>query len=228
MTTSAYQQASTPLHSGKTLTLLEPTQADYQQATTFIKAGFARNYNAVISEFMPYLMTIADSKITAVMGIRPATAPLFIEQYLERPIETTLGDSALKREHIVEVGNLVSDNRHNTLSLFIVVTRTLYCAGYQQMVFCATGKVAAILRRVGASLDPIVEADSQRVGASLAQWGSYYEHHPTVMRLDLAQANHLISNSPLLNTFAAPFEEAITAMASRLHVVQGVVQGAAQ
>ncbi len=198
------------------IAMLEQGNSGRKQAEAFVSNGFAVNHDAIIRNFMPYLVALGAPDIEAVIGIRPATEQLFLEQYLDHPIETLMEDASLQRAQIAEVGNLVSDNRHFTLTAFMIVTAALHRAGFKQMVFCATAQVAAILRRVGADLCPIVEADGRRIGDSLAEWGRYYDHAPTIMRLDLAPAAALIESSPLLRRYCQPYQAEIDNIAQRL------------
>ncbi len=91
----------------------------------------------------------------------------------------------------------------------MVTAVSLYRNGFQAMVFCATRQVAAILEATGARLQAIVEADGRRLGASLPEWGRYYDTRPVVMHLALDTVVELIAASPLLQRLSAGQELAI-------------------
>jgi len=167
-------------------------------AESFVQQRFSKVHNACIREFMPSLVTVNHPNISACVGIRVATENLFIEHYLDMPIEQAHPALNIPREHIVEVGNLVSTSRHATLLLFLVIASALYEAGFREMVFCATAQVATILKTAGADLYPIVEADGSRMGDSLSEWGNYYDCNPIIMRLSIVSIQELIQSSELL------------------------------
>lgn len=194
------------------------------QAETFIAEGFFNAHRATINNFMPQLFTLVSDSlkgetIKACLGVRPATETLFVEQYLDLPIDQTCPELAIERRYIAEIGNLVSNNRHATLVLFITAAISLHRAGYREMVFCATRKVATILKQVGAALYPIIEADGRRLGSSLGEWGRYYDEQPVVMRLNLASVVDLIEESPLLQKQYFPYRKNVAQLTSTFKVV---------
>ncbi|MGB5325559.1 MAG: thermostable hemolysin [Pseudomonadales bacterium] len=186
------------------------------ETQAFIIEGFATIHNASVHQFMPNLISLRDKKIRAVIGVRSAKEPLFIERYLDLPIEQH-GRLNIPRQQIAEVGNLVSSSRHFTLLLFMVTATSLDQAGFKEMVFCATGRVADILRCAGASPQPIAEADGERLGASLAEWGRYYDQQPVVMHLNLASVVALIQSSPLLKPMCERFRASTNEIVSQLN-----------
>ena len=179
-------------------------------AEAFIAEGFETSYGACIYHYMPHLVALKTDGIKACLGVRPAAAePLFIERYLDQPIEQAIPGLGIAREYIVEIGNLVSHNRHATLLLFMMTAVSLHRAGFRELVFCATHKVAGILKQTGAPLQAIVEADGRRLGASLPEWGRYYDTHPVVMHLNLSAIVSVIERSPLLRRLSAGYELAV-------------------
>lgn len=191
------------------LDLIHPLHSARVTAEQYVAKGFDRYHEASVTHFMPSLFTITEEEITACLGVRPATGPLFLEQYIDGPVEQALGELQIERKHIAEIGNLVSDSRHATLQLFISVATVLHNAGYQQMVFCATRRVAAILKLIGAPLKTVVEADGHRLGESLPEWGRYYDHQPTVMHLNIADVIHIVAQSPLLSRYQEQHQDTI-------------------
>lgn len=174
------------------------TDANRAEAENFVRQRFLKIHNADITNFMPYLVTLTKSDLQACVGIRPATERLFVEQYLDMPVESAHPALNIPREQIAEIGNLVSRNPHATLQLFVIIAKALHNAGIKELVFCATKQVAKILKRAGADLYPIVEADGTRMGDSLSEWGTYYDTNPTIMRLNVNSINELINNSAIL------------------------------
>ncbi len=208
------RQRSTAVQQLSGLELIHPQHPARAGAEHFVAAGFERFHDATVKHYMPGLFVLADEGISACLGVRPASERLFLEQYLDVPVEEALGGPQVKRSQIAEIGNLVSNSRHATVQLFIAVATVLHRVGYQQMVFCATRRVATILKLIGAPLKPVVEADGRRLGDSLPEWGRYYDHQPTVMHLNLADVVSLVQASPLLSRYQRQHHDSIETLSS--------------
>ena len=85
-----------------------------QEAERFIANRFADKLEAKITSFMPTLLVVRNKQhsIVAACGVRPGTEQrLFLETYLDEPIERTIGEltkqhsSCIARQDIVEIGN---------------------------------------------------------------------------------------------------------------------------
>jgi hypothetical protein len=161
-----------------------------------VKKGFLAAYNAVLTSFMPLLCQYTTVQGQCTLGLRQATAPLFIEQYLAAPIEHFLPEPA-DRHKTFELGNLYSTHRRATLAHFIVVNEALHSIGAKHLVFCATKNVRALLRLLGVHCTEIALANSFVVSHP-ERWGSYYSNQPTVCIVSLAQAHQQVLDTPML------------------------------
>ena len=164
-------------------------------AELFIKHGYLKQYNADITISMPWLLAINNGSLKAALGIRPAKQPLFIEQYLQQPIEQciSLHQQGIQREHIAEIGNLYSNSKAFTLPLFITTAISLFSNNYQYMVFAATDHVLTIMRNAGISDIFLAHATEEKLNPSNDSWGSYYQTKPQVIAvslLDVIQTVH--------------------------------------
>ncbi|MFT4939015.1 MAG: hypothetical protein ACI88A_002047 [Paraglaciecola sp.] len=165
----------------------------------FIQSGFAREYNANVREFMPRLMAVDTFGLKAVLGLRSAREPLFIEQYLDYPVEGYFAKQApLSRTEILEIGNLVSHNRLHTTRLFMLTAISAIDSGFRFLVFSATGNVARLLSAYGLPLTRLQIADGKKLGDKQRYWGSYYQTDPQVMALDLSDVTRLCAKKPLM------------------------------
>lgn len=160
----------------------------------FIKQGFIKAYKAKISVTMPYLLAIKHGEFKAALGIRGGEQPLFLEQYLDKPIEMVdaLQDKGSARSQIAEIGHLYSNTRRFTLQLFLVTAVALYCRDYRFMVFSGTQHVLQLLSQIGLNLQIIAKADPARLVESTDEWGSYYDTMPHVAVLDLFEVMRFI------------------------------------
>lgn len=159
---------------------------------TLIRTRYADAHGADLGQFMPNLLGCIDStgRPLAVLGYRSAaTEALFLEQYLETPIEDALsyhGASAgsiagLERGRIVEVGNFASCDRHATIELIRLLPGYLIRAGFEWLVFTGTPRVCALVASFGAPLVDLGLADIRKVRGGVDCWGRYYDTAPRVM-----------------------------------------------
>ena len=142
---------------------------------------------------MPLLCELNVDDEVCTLGLRSASQPLFIEQYLPVSIEHFVG---AKREHIFELGNLCSTHRKATLAHFVLMNEALYQAGAKYLVFCATRKVRALLKMLGVNCKEIGVANAQAL-QDPASWGAITTtNQPFVV--DLNEAHQRVLNTPVL------------------------------
>lgn len=166
--------------------LLETDSERRGEAEHFIRTIFDQRYGARVSVFAPRLLMLEQAGHTvAVAGWRGADSePLFLENYLDAPIETalhTLTGQELRREQIVEVGNLASEKAGGSLQVILHLARRFVEAGHEWVVFTATQELIGIFAKLGLPLLALAKADPARLGAAAADWGSYYESSPVVV-----------------------------------------------
>ena len=166
--------------------LLETDSERRGEAEHFIRTIFDQRYGARVSVFAPCLLILEQAgHPVAVAGWRgAATEPLFLENYLDAPIETILRAQTgqeLRREQIVEVGNLASEKAGGSLQVILHLARQFVEAGHELVVFTATQELIGIFAKLGWPLLALAKADPSRLGVAAADWGSYYESAPVVV-----------------------------------------------
>lgn len=158
-----------------------------QALEAFIGARFAEHHAARIRHFMPDLLALEeiDGRLRAAVGVRDAQhGPLFLERYLDRPVEAELmlrHGVSVPRARIAEVGNLAALGAGHARLLIVALTDLLVSEGFEWVVFTATTEVSNSFRRL--ALTPLVlgRADPARMGDERDDWGRYYDGHPRVM-----------------------------------------------
>jgi hypothetical protein len=155
-------------------------------AEAFIGDVFFRRYGADVSAFAPNLMLMEQyGRIIAAAGWRPAgNDTLFLERYLDTPVEQALGRLAgqpVRRERIVEVGNLAAETSGGSIQVILALAGHLDELGYDWVVFTATSELAGIFARLGLPPLALAPADPARLGREAATWGSYYDSAPVVV-----------------------------------------------
>ncbi len=173
------------LHTGNE-ELREQGQGDRQAVEQFIRDRFQEAFDSRVDAFMPRLLSLrdADDSIRAALGLRRADGPLFLEQYLDSPIEIEIAahtGSACVREAVVEVGQLSGTYPGAVRRMIELVTRRLHEEGVRWVAFTATSSLRNAFHRMGLSPIEIATANRERLPESeRAAWGRYYDDAPRV------------------------------------------------
>lgn len=179
--------ATLPFGSHDRLVAYERGQPGRETAEQFVREGFFRTHQACVQSFLPTLLTLTDRQgvIRGVVGCRfAAEEPLFLERYLDQPIESLISartGARVRRETLVEVGNLSCRNSRVAQSLVGMLPRYLLGRGYTWIAFTATSSIRRILRHSGARLLDLGPAEAARADGSGDHWGHYYDNDPRVM-----------------------------------------------
>ena len=164
------------------------------QVEDFIHSIYRDRYVADVQHFSPTLVSLHDAQgeIVSAAGYRAASQePLFLERYLDTPIETRLAradGTVPKRTQIVEVGHLASNKAGSGRSLILQLAPLLAGQGFQWVVSTLTEELRHLFLRLGIAPLALGMADPELLGEAASGWGSYYDHHPVVLagQLDLA------------------------------------------
>lgn len=160
---------------------------------SFIAQVFHEHHGAEVSVFAPNLMMLEEAgRIIAAAGWRCAgDERLFLETYLDEPIETVvarLAGQPVCRQAIVEVGNLASDRPGGSVDVILALAAHLDRLGYEWVTFTATRELIGIFRRLGLPPLALAPADPDRLGSDAAHWGRYYDTQPIVVAGRIARA----------------------------------------
>lgn len=183
----------------------------------YLEAAYASAFNGLIRRHYPTLMSVQDAEghIHAAVGFRFAAAePLFLEQYLDEPIEAAIARArggSVRRAAVAEIGNLGSDSVGASLFLFLALARHLDQNGCTHAVATATRQLRRSFGRVGFETQVLSRAEPSRLGAAAAEWGAYYERDPEVLAGAIGPALQPLSQMLV----AEPVE--IEDIRSRLH-----------
>lgn len=171
--------------------VLHPGDVEVPRLQRFIAMVYARNYCARIQHFAMHLAGLrsADGSWSAGLGYTLADRDaLFLEQYLERPIESVIAAHAglaACREEIVEVGNLAAVSAGAARRLILHMTVLLYWLGQSWVVFTATPSLLNSFRRLDIALVTLADADPRRLADGGRSWGSYYDTGPRVVAANI-------------------------------------------
>jgi hypothetical protein len=176
------------------------------EVTGFIRQCFSQVHDASIEHFMPRLLRLRDrqGRLIAAFGLRSAAhSMLFLEHYLDAPVENILAarfGQSVRRDEIIEVGNLSAVHAGATRWLIVAVTMLLHREGYRWIAFTGTPVVRNGLHRLGLRPHEIAGAHLHRLPAEeRGQWGNYYAQAPMVMAGEIARGYRaLMADAQLL------------------------------
>lgn len=174
-------------------------EAGQQAAIDFIRRRFSQAHRAQVSHFMPQLFGLQseDGSLHGAAGCRRAdSGPLFLERYLDAPIERAIFERSgveVARHQIVEVGNLAASGLGTARTLIVKLTRQLALQGFRWVTFTGTQEVLNSFHRLGLAPQSLGLADPARMGESLADWGSYYDSQPQVVFGEILPAHRQLA-----------------------------------
>jgi hypothetical protein len=184
------QQVQIHLHSAEYVhtAISRPSAEDRQELEDFVHGIFSQAYGADVKEFMPQLMSLRNDKgeLMAVCGLRHAEdSSLFLERYLTQPVETMIAEKSgqsVRREDIVEIGNLAVAHSETTRSLLASISVYLHGTQTAWGVFTGIPTLRNALSKLNMLLLPLGVASLSHLPAhEHAAWGRYYDEKPHVM-----------------------------------------------
>lgn len=191
-----------------TRTLAQQPGRDAYEA--FIQERFKAVHGAEIQHFMPELFGLSDGNgsLCAVVGVRPAiSGPLFLEHYLDTPIERQIeaaAGRAVDRRGIVEVGNLAASTLGSARLSIITITWLLAMGGFEWVAFTGNAGLVNSFTRLGLRPVTLCAADPLRLGEDRHTWGSYYQTQPNVHVGDIRSGFLHLSKTGLFERFGLP------------------------
>ncbi len=165
----------------------DPARASLE---AFIAHSFFDAYGATLTHFCHTLLGCRDAngQWIAALGYSLArNGPLFLEQYLDVPLELAIGARAghpVSRAEIVEVGNLAAAQPGAARALIVSMTRLLHGQGLHWVAFTATASLLNSFTRLRLKPGVLADADPRRL-PDAAPWGTYYNSQPQVMFGDI-------------------------------------------
>ncbi|MBZ2209768.1 thermostable hemolysin [Massilia sp. R798] len=166
----------------------DPARASLE---AFIAQSFHASYGAILSHFCDTLLGCRDGSgqwIAALGYSLGEDGPLFLEQYLDAPLEQAIGARAghpVARAEIVEVGNLAAAHPGAARALIVSMTRLLHAQGLHWVAFTATTSLLNSFTRLRLKPGVLAAADPHRLPDGGRRWGSYYNAQPQVMFGDI-------------------------------------------
>ncbi len=178
----------------------------------FLETEFKRSYNATITQHYPILMSVQDDdgNILGALGFRYADAePLFLEQYLDVPVEEQLlrtSQISINRNKIVEVGNLASHGNGASIFLFTALTAFLSQQGREVISVTATDSLHRFFNHLNIELNILGYADQHRLPDAGMAWGSYYQSNPRIVTGNVEPSYHKLQRYLRMRLVVEPLQ----------------------
>ena len=180
------------LASGPELAVASAGAPARDRLEAYVAAVYRSHYGARVTHWAPTLVALAaERRILAAAGYRDGAEALFLERYLDAPIERAIAahtGTRVERREIVEVGHFAAEQPGDGRRLLPVLARHLAERGYRWVVSTATRELRVLLARLGMRPLALARADPAVLGADAADWGCYYEHEPVVVAGDLLRS----------------------------------------
>lgn len=158
-----------------------------ERVERYLEAAYARAFDGRIARHYPLLMSLEGrhGEVQAAVGFRFAgREPLFLEQYLDEPVEAAVArklGAPVGRDRIAEIGNLAAESHGASLCLFLTLAGHLLREGCTHAVATATRQLRRRFRRLGVATHCLTRAEPARLSAGAAAWGGYYARDPEVL-----------------------------------------------
>lgn len=178
-----FEYQSRQQHTGPHPLVQEPC-AD-SKIRQFIAETFQHHYGATIESYCDRLIGVCSPQgnMLAAAGYNLAEeGPLFLEQYLDKPLEQQIQQQLgldITRSEIAEVGNLAALQAGGARMLIEMMTQRLHGEGRRWVAFTATQSLINSFHRMGLSPVILAPAKPERMKNAKA-WGSYYQQNPHV------------------------------------------------
>jgi len=187
----------------------------------FIAEKYRQIHNAQLNEYLPLLFGVRhNTELVGAVGMRPGLyRPMFLEQYLDLPIEqqvAAFSNQPVDRCSLVEIGNLAIARKGHGPLLMAMMTAVLAKAGYEWMVFTVTEQVERLIGRLGFKPHYLKSAEPDRLVGDRSLWGSYYENNPRVMVGKLETAMAVMAKNAELSEWVSIQDHHITRLAYSL------------
>ena len=203
---------------GRWFSRIVPETAMADTVASFIRRRFLQAYGADPALRIPELLALstAQGTLLAAVGVRNAgQEKLFLEDYLAVPVETVMPFPGMDRRRIAEIAHLAGVEAGVSRYLFASLSVWLAGAGYDWVVCTGTDQLRNSFHRLGIATRVLADADPACLPDGGAGWGRYYDHHPVVMAIRVADGMSALRSAGLLKlvqpvTGQAEVEDPIT------------------
>jgi hypothetical protein len=167
------------------LVVSRPGDPLYDAAFGLSVREYRRHFDCDLQSCYPqYFCLLRGGRLLGACGLRSASGALFLEQYLDTPVEKLLSQhfsGDFSRASIAELGGFAVKRGALALPLMSMVAPALQALGYTHAVATATLPVRRCVSRLGVPFVRLAAAARDRLTEDGTEWGSYYAMRPAVI-----------------------------------------------
>ena len=182
--------------------LVDPVDPRREAVERFIADVYLHRFGARLRSFLPHLLAYEDSagRLVAAVGLRSGgEGDLFVEQYLDAPIESAMRQRgitrAVDRRAVVEVGNFAATTPGIARELIVQLAHLLHEARMDWVLFVATQQLRNAFQRLHLSTVELAEARADHLRELCSDWGDYYASRPRLMCGNVAEGMALLRDA---------------------------------
>ena len=175
------------------LELLPSAGAAGEQARRFIEARYREFFGSNVGVRYPRLLVLSDGAghVAAAGGIRRAAeSSLFLEQYLDKPVEqaiAALSGRPVARHGLVELGSLAAVSSRAAMYLIAAMAAFMKQQGFDYALVTSTDRLRRLFGHFDFALRCLGDARKDALADGGDGWGHYYDHAPRVLAGSVAQ-----------------------------------------
>ena len=157
-----------------------------RRVTDFIQRRFLQAYGARPDlRPLPLMVLVNDhGTLLAAVGVREAALErLFLEDYLDQPVERALPEPGGCRDNIMEIAHLAGVEAGVSRLLFAAMALWLEQCRMHWVVCTGTDQLRNGFQRMGIRVADLGSARPERLADGGDGWGCYYRHNPRVMAM---------------------------------------------
>ncbi|MET3998563.1 thermostable hemolysin [Marinobacterium sp. MBR-109] len=194
----------------------------------FIRERFRVVHAADIHDFLPTLVSCRNARgeLVAAAGFQlAAEASLFLETYLDTPIEHCLADRLTvmpTRDRIVEVGNLATLKPGQVRQLIVTLAAWFDRRQLEWAVLTLTPTLINSFRRLGLELHPLAPARHERLSHGSSNWGHYYDQKPMVVAVSIPAGAACLRRQAMTHPTHATYERPTLTTTENAHALPSV------
>lgn len=167
--------------------VLGPGDGARREAEALIEQVYLEKFGVQLRSHFPTIVSLVDDagRVMAAAGCRRAhEEPLFLEQYLDMPVELALQPAVgavPTRCEIAEIGSLASRGAGGIEALFLALAHHLDAVGARYAVATATRRLRRAFAMFGFMAGDVALADRARLPHGGDEWAQYFEHDPVIV-----------------------------------------------
>lgn len=207
------------------LELVRKEHGSRKEVEKFARDRYHRAYGAAINTFARELLVLRSKEqgVLGCVGINTGdSGRLYLEQYLEGPLEEEIGrvvGKKIDRSKVAEIGTLATGAKGLSRLTMISLTGVIMSRGIEYIAFTGIKSVRNTLEMLGMPLESLAKASPEKLEGDAAEWGSYYSAAPEVVFLDVKKGYEMIERLDKVDSMPAALTMMMKALIDRSYDV---------